>query len=307
MRGFLQQKNINLCPFPCGDCDCEQTEAIFEYSGPGPLPNPTADINYYILSNNGIGNINILLPSLIALNNKQQLLIYNNDNAQIIGLVPQNGNEINGTIFPNIWVTLENSDGTVIKKIDDNRFFGVKFPGIPGPQGEIGPQGIQGPIGPQGDQGIIGPQGEQGIAGPQGIQGPIGPQGIQGPQGIAGTTKWETYHAGTAVVSLATQFLSWIGTGIVLIGGLGPQYRVASPQAGTLISITVRASGLSGNITLGLYNNGVLLGATQVFAQNATTTQTFNVAYPAGASRELRFTMGLAVAATIEATCVWSS
>lgn len=145
------------------------------------MPNPTADINYYILSNNGIGNINILLPSLIALNNKQQLLIYNNDDAQIIGLVPQNGNEINGTIFPNIWVTLENSDGTVIKKIDDNRFFGVKFPGIPGPQGEIGPQGIQGPIGP-----LIGPQGEQGIAGPQGIQGEIGPQGIQGVMGSDG-------------------------------------------------------------------------------------------------------------------------
>ena len=49
--------------------------------------------------------------------------------------------------------------------------------GVPGPQGDPGPQGIQGDPGPQGPQGDVGPQGE---TGPQGPQGEIGPQGPPG-------------------------------------------------------------------------------------------------------------------------------
>ena len=60
----------------------------------------------------------------------------------------------------------------------------------PGPQGDIGLQGIQGDIGLTGEQGVQGIQGVDGIAGPQGIQGVEsvvpGPQGIIGPQGEIG-------------------------------------------------------------------------------------------------------------------------
>ena len=62
-------------------------------------------------------------------------------------------------------------------------------PGPQGPQGEVGPQGPQGEVGPQGPQGEVGPQGPQGEVGPQGPQGEVGPQGPQGevgPQGPQG-------------------------------------------------------------------------------------------------------------------------
>lgn len=76
-------------------------------------------------------------------------------------------------------------------------------PGIVGPRGPKGEQGIQGPKGdtgprgpkgdtgergPQGPQGERGPQGETGPTGPQGETGPTGPQGEQGPQGPKGET-----------------------------------------------------------------------------------------------------------------------
>jgi hypothetical protein len=48
---------------------------------------------------------------------------------------------------------------------------------VPGPQGEIGPQGIQGETGLQGPIGLTGPQGIQGEIGPQGPQGEVGPAG----------------------------------------------------------------------------------------------------------------------------------
>ena len=50
--------------------------------------------------------------------------------------------------------------------------------GVPGPQGDPGPQGPQGDPGPQGPQGIQGPQGDTGPQGPQGEIGPQGPPGI---------------------------------------------------------------------------------------------------------------------------------
>ena len=59
-------------------------------------------------------------------------------------------------------------------------------PGPQGPQGEVGPQGPQGEVGPQGPQGEVGPQGEIGPQGPQGEVGPQGPQGEVGPQGPQG-------------------------------------------------------------------------------------------------------------------------
>ena len=61
--------------------------------------------------------------------------------------------------------------------------------GIPGPQGEPGPQGPRGCPGPQGPRGCPGPQGPQGETGPQGPEGPqgvAGPQGPEGPQGATG-------------------------------------------------------------------------------------------------------------------------
>lgn len=39
------------------------------------------------------------------------------------------------------------------------------FTGVPGPQGEVGPQGPQGPVGPQGPQGETGPKGDSGSDG----------------------------------------------------------------------------------------------------------------------------------------------
>ena len=56
----------------------------------------------------------------------------------------------------------------------------------PGPQGNVGPQGIQGNVGPQGEPGPRGIQGIQGIQGNTGPQGNIGPQGIQGIRGNVG-------------------------------------------------------------------------------------------------------------------------
>lgn len=59
------------------------------------------------------------------------------------------------------------------KRIDDLHL-------VPGPDGDVGPQG---PPGPQGAQGVQGPVGAQG---PQGIQGAAGATGAAGPQGPAG-------------------------------------------------------------------------------------------------------------------------
>lgn len=56
--------------------------------------------------------------------------------------------------------------------------------GVPGPQGDPGPQGIQGDPGPQGPQGDIGPQGETGPQGPQGEIGPEGPPGTLEPNSV---------------------------------------------------------------------------------------------------------------------------
>jgi len=49
--------------------------------------------------------------------------------------------------------------------------------GVPGPQGDPGPQGPQGDPGPQGPQGVKGDQGDPGPQGPQGEVGPEGPPG----------------------------------------------------------------------------------------------------------------------------------
>jgi hypothetical protein len=56
--------------------------------------------------------------------------------------------------------------------------------GVPGPQGDPGPQGIQGIQGEQGPQGIQGPQGETGPQGIQGETGPIGPPGVIGENSV---------------------------------------------------------------------------------------------------------------------------
>ena len=56
--------------------------------------------------------------------------------------------------------------------------------GVPGPQGDPGPQGIQGDPGPQGVQGDTGPQGEPGIQGIQGEVGPEGPPGVIEPNSV---------------------------------------------------------------------------------------------------------------------------
>lgn len=57
---------------------------------------------------------------------------------------------------------------------------------IPGPKGDVGPQGPQGLQGEFGPQGPQGPQGEIGPAGPQGIPGEPGPAGADGIQGAVG-------------------------------------------------------------------------------------------------------------------------
>lgn len=49
--------------------------------------------------------------------------------------------------------------------------------GVPGPQGDPGPQGIQGDPGPEGPKGDKGDQGDPGPQGPQGDPGPEGPPG----------------------------------------------------------------------------------------------------------------------------------
>ena len=66
--------------------------------------------------------------------------------------------------------------------------------GPQGPQGEVGPQGPQGEVGPQGPQGEVGPQGPQGEVGPQGPPGEVGPQGDPGPQGPPGPSTFASYN-----------------------------------------------------------------------------------------------------------------
>ena len=72
-------------------------------------------------------------------------------------------------------------------------------PGLKGPKGDCGPQGVPGPkgdtgpMGPQGKQGFQGPLGPQGEQGPQGVPGPQGPQGEQGPEGSS-SYKGSVHH-----------------------------------------------------------------------------------------------------------------
>lgn len=58
--------------------------------------------------------------------------------------------------------------------------------GLPGPQGEPGPEG---PPGPRGEPGPEGPPGPQGEPGPEGPPGPQGESGPEGPRGSSTTTK----------------------------------------------------------------------------------------------------------------------
>jgi hypothetical protein len=87
-------------------------------------------------------------------------------------------------------------DGEYAFENDEEIVIIVRSSGVPGPQGEIGPQGpqgpqgVEGPQGPQGPLGVTGPQGPQGELGPQGpqgVEGPQGPQGVTGPKGDPGT------------------------------------------------------------------------------------------------------------------------
>ena len=55
--------------------------------------------------------------------------------------------------------------------------------GLPGPQGEPGPEG------PRGEPGPEGPPGPQGEPGPEGPPGPQGESGPEGPRGSSTTTK----------------------------------------------------------------------------------------------------------------------
>ena len=88
-----------------------------------------------------------------------------------------------------------------LKNYVDNQISTISL--TPGPQGNVGPQGIQGNVGPQGIQGNVGPQGNTGAQGIQGIQGNVGPQGIQGIQGTQGEPGGNANTADLAFVSNA--------------------------------------------------------------------------------------------------------
>lgn len=81
-----------------------------------------------------------------------------------------------------------------------NLWVATRIPGLAGPPGMNGTQGIRGfpgPTGPRGIQGVqgdtgptgpVGPRGAQGDVGPQGVQGDTGPTGPVGPRGYNGTS-----------------------------------------------------------------------------------------------------------------------
>ena len=58
--------------------------------------------------------------------------------------------------------------------------------GVPGPKGDVGPQGERGLQGAPGPKGDVGPQGERGLQGVPGLQGERGLQGVPGLQGERG-------------------------------------------------------------------------------------------------------------------------
>ena len=98
--------------------------------------------------------------------------------------------------------------------------------------------------------------------------------------------------------------MSWTGTGIVAVAGIGPQYQGLTPTAGTLVNITLRTAGAVGGVTFQLYNGGAALGVPIVCPVGPSTIPV-NVGYPAGALRELRINPGLLATGAVDFTCTW--
>src|SRR6185312_16377691 len=128
------------------------------------------------------------------------------------GIVGQPGSQIftdvgspNPSLGSNNDFYLDTSTGNYYKKISGTWIAQGSLRGPPGSPGVIGPrgfngtngidgaQGLPGPSGPRGFNGTngingaIGPQGPRGFNGTNGINGAIGPQGPSGPRGFNGT------------------------------------------------------------------------------------------------------------------------
>ncbi len=171
--------------------------------------------------------------------------------------------------------------------------------GATGPQG---PQGIAGEIGATGPTGATGPQGPQGIAGEIGATGPTGATGPQGPQGIAGeigatgpigptgpagengafeayggaydtSVETLTLTPGTPVtIPLATSMPSTnvtVGESTVAVTSAG-DYEINYMLSGTA------ALGNTGDITLSVQNNGVVIPSTEI-TQRVTTNDSVEI------------------------------
>lgn len=124
-RSFLQQRTINLAPYPCNN---SQSIAVFEYSGTDPLPSPTADVNFYYLNGNGIGVVNLQLPLSNSISTSQELFIINTDVNQVIGLYAEAGSSINDVLSPSIWITLGVNEGTLVRKSGTTKLAGIRLP-----------------------------------------------------------------------------------------------------------------------------------------------------------------------------------
>ena len=199
-------------------------------------------------------------------------------------------------------------------------------------QGDTGPTGATGTTGatgPQGPQGLPGAAGATGTTGPQGPQGPEGPQGPQGPAGTTSPNSvtsaelaYDTSSLGKMtgstiaedsagnlwldsgnIIMFGSQHdgLGWYGTyggqsdigGPVLFGQFGGALGTADPQTIALRWDTNQV------VSVG---NGLNVGGTATFAQNASFNNGLTVNGPTTFNGPLSTTNNFNISGTLSAS-----